>query len=430
MKGNLVSALLDVNDYIEAGLTHSLHTSERRSFRGCRRRWNWLFREYYYPRETAKPLEFGVAYHKAMEVFYDPIWWDKPRDAVLEMSIQAFRKACDSQLGEYRELVGEPDNEKLIDFKERKVLGEGMIRYHAEVVAPELDYHHYRPVKVEVKFEVPIKNPETGEQLWCNCVSCWSRYRAYMATQYPVGSDALDEIDALHKRFPHRWIGLPVSYGGRIDAIFENNQGQYFVVDWKTAATLAEASQRLMFLLLDDQITSYVWALNECGVRVVGFIYHEQRKAFAQPPALLSRRYKGKLFSTNKDQATNLEIFTRTIEENDPEGYATGMYEEYMDKLRDEPPRFHARYPVYRTDAELRQCGLNIYKEAVDMINPDLSIYPNAGRFNCQNCAFNQPCLEQNSEGDVLFTLESLFEKRRYHYWESKKPSTESKGGE
>jgi hypothetical protein len=291
-----------------------------------------------------------------------------------------------------------------------------MIRYHAEEVAPVLDYHKYRPVKVEVKFEVPIVHPETGDQLWCNCRTCWGRYRAYMATQYPEGSEELDEIDAMHNRFGIRWIGLPVSYGGRIDAIFENEHGQYMVVDWKTAAQLAEESQRMMFLLLDDQITSYVWALNQCGVRVVGFIYHEQKKAFAQPPNLLTRRYKGRLFSTAADQPTSLEIFSRTVEENDPEGVATGAYEEYLDKLRDEPMRFHARYPVYRTDEELRQCGENIYKEAVDMVNQNLSIYPNAGRFNCQNCAFNQPCLEQNSGGDVLFTLESLFEKRRYHY--------------
>jgi hypothetical protein len=366
-----------------------------------------------------------------MEVFYDPRLWDKPRAAVLEMSIQTFRKACTDQLKEYEELVGPADDEKHKDFKERKELGEGMIRYHAEQVAPELDYNHYRPVKVEVKFEVPIKHPETGDQLWCDCLTCWGRYRAYMATQYPEGSESLAEIDAMHGRFPNRWIGLPVSYGGRIDAIFEHIvTGQYYVVDWKTAATLAEESQRMMFLLLDDQITSYVWALNQCSVRVVGFIYHEQKKAFAVPPALLVRRYKGRLFSTAADQATSLEIFQKTVEENDPEGVATGAYDEYFDKLRDEPMRFHARYFVPRSDEELRQCGINIYKEAVEMVDANLNIYPNAGRFNCQTCAFNQPCLEQNSGGDVLYTLESLFEKRRYHYWEDKKPSTETKGGE
>jgi hypothetical protein len=56
-------------------LCHEIHTSERKSFRACRRRWDWLFRGHYYPVETAKPLEFGIAYHKAMEVWYNPDTW-------------------------------------------------------------------------------------------------------------------------------------------------------------------------------------------------------------------------------------------------------------------------------------------------------------------------------------------------------------------
>lgn len=420
-------ALQTVDDYIEADLCHSIHTSGRRSFRGCRRRWNWLFNEFYYPRETVKPLEFGVAYHKGMETLYTPALWDKPRDVVLEMSIQTFRRACDEQLKSYRELIGEPDADKLEDFRERKELGEGMLRYHVENIEPGYRLKGYRPIKVEVKFEVPIKNPDTGEQLWCRCMTCFNRWLAIAQPQGKTNArDALNWDEDIYKH----WNGLPVTYGGRIDAIFEDESGMYWVVDWKSAATLAEESQRKLFLELDDQITSYVWALNQCGVRVIGFLYVEQKKAFAQPPAILTRRYKGKLFSTNKDQPTSLEIFTKTVEENDPEGFAAGAYEEYLDKLMTDPPRYYAEYTCYRSDAQLNQCGINIYKESVEMINPDLHIYPNAGRFNCQTCAFAQPCLEQNSEGDVLYTLETLFDKRKYHYWEDKKPSTESKGGE
>jgi hypothetical protein len=416
-----VSATLqDVNDYIEVGLTHSLHTSERRSFRGCRRRWNWLFRHYYYPTETAKPLEFGVAYHVGMETFYNPLTWERPREVVLELAIQAFRKTCDAQLAEYERVHGEPDREKLEDFKERKALGEGMIRYHATEVAPVLDYKKYRPVKVEIKFEVPIKNPATGEQLWCKCETCWHRYQEYWtAHEWPPPSY-------------YTWKGLPVSYGGRIDAIFEDlSTGEYWVVDWKTAAQLAEETQKKLFLSLDDQITSYVWALNECGIRVIGFLYHEQKKAFPEEPDVLHHRYKGGLFSRSKSAVnSNADIYERTVKENDPEAYELGVYDEFIAYLKEEGGRFHARYPEYRTDKQLQQCAINIYKEATEMINQSLSIYPNAGRFNCQYCAFSQPCLEQNSDGDVLYTLESLFEKRKYHYWEDKKPSTESKGGE
>jgi hypothetical protein len=422
-----VAALTSVMDYIDADLTHSIHTSARKSFRGCRLRWHWLFQEFFYPRETAKPLEFGVAFHKAMETLYNPVLWTKPRDMVLEMAIQAFRNTCKEQLDSYRELVGEPDQEKLDDYNERKELGEGMLRYFAEWSEPK-DQERYRPVKVEIKFEVPITNPDTGEQLWCKCRICWGRYLAQVK---PEGQSTSEQAQYWNEDLYKYWKGLPVTYGGRIDAIFEDiNTGQYYIVDWKTAATLAEEQQRMMFLDLDDQIGSYVWALNLCGIRAVGFLYTEIKKAYPVPPEMLSRRYKGRLFSTNKDQPTSYEIFLKTVEENDPEGLAVGAYEEYLERLQEEPQRFTARYTKHRNVKELNVIAKDIYEEACDIVDPNLRIYPNAGRFNCQTCAFNQPCLERRTGGDVTYTLTSLFDKRKYHYWEDKKPSTETKGGE
>src|SRR5205809_7390678 len=100
--------LMSVEDYIDADLTHSVHTSGRKSFRGCRRRWNWIFNEFWYPTTSAKPLEFGVAFHTAMETLYAPLLWDKPRDIVLEMSIQAFRNECEKQFEKYLTTLG-PD---------------------------------------------------------------------------------------------------------------------------------------------------------------------------------------------------------------------------------------------------------------------------------------------------------------------------------
>src|SRR4051794_31695213 len=95
-----------VDDYIEADLTHSIHTSGRKSFRGCRRRWNWIFNDYWYPRTTAKPLEFGVAFHKGMETLYEPLLWNKPREIVLELAIQTFRSKCIEQRDNYLKQVG------------------------------------------------------------------------------------------------------------------------------------------------------------------------------------------------------------------------------------------------------------------------------------------------------------------------------------
>lgn len=415
--------LLTVQDYIDAKLVHSLHTSESKSFRGCRRRWNWFFREFWYPRTTAKPLEFGTAYHAAMEKFYMPELWDKPREVVKEMAVQTFRDKCQQQLTEYCFVNNikrsDLDPEVAKDYEERMALGEGMIQYHAEEVSPVLD-KDLIPRKVEIGFEVPITNPDTGEQLWCRCDTCWDRYDAYMRTIFPGG---------MKPELQHtKWMGLPVTYGGRIDAIFEGVDGRYWIVDWKTAAQLA--GDRDEFLLIDDQITRYCCALWSMGIRIAGFIYHEQKKGFPEEPEPLSRRRLGCLYSVSKSQNTNYDLYLKTVQENDAGAYEMGVYDEFLEWLKENGGVFHQRFVVHRNETELMQAARNIYLEALEMTNPSLPIYPNAGRFGCATCAFRQPCIGQNQGEDFQYTLATMFDKRRYHYWEDKNPSTESKGNE
>lgn len=429
--------LVTVDDYIEAKLTHSIHTSQRRSFRGCRQRHQWLFEEFYYPLTTAKPLEFGVAYHKGMEAYWNPDLWDKPRDVVLELAIQVFRGSCQDQLQAFANAtLSEGEDipvDVMNDYRERKELGEGMLRYFHEVATQDPRLHHLRPIKVEIPFEIPIDDGPDG-QLWCKCKTCWSRYKAYMRTQFPdIRFDLVDDHEEVGCEGWQVWRGLPVTYGGRIDAIFMSPDGRIWIVDWKTAAQLAVEHDRMEFLALDDQILSYCAALWKLGIDVQGFLYFEQKKAFPQEPEPYAsgRTYKGGIFPRSKQVSYHPDVYERTVKELDPAAYEMGVYTEYIEHLRGpEGARFHAVYPEYRTEAQMRNCLEDIYAEAQDIIDPNLRIYKNAGRFNCGNCAFRQPCLEKSSGGDYQYALDTMFEKRRYHYWEDKAPSTETKGGE
>lgn len=442
---------LDVNDYIDIDLTHSIHTSERRSFRGCRRRWNWIFREYFYPTVTAKPLEFGVAYHKGMETFYEPNYWGVPRDTVLQLAIQVFRTKCKDQLKKFEQYNGPADKEVLADYRERVLLGEGMLRYHEEKVYPELR-DNFRPLKVEVSFEVPIPalvrrthdgvvGPAgPGEYLWCKCKVCWKRFKEYLTTQrydaFKCG-DKLISVTLMAAAVAaadhgnvmwHDWQGLPVTYGGRIDCVMEGTDGRIWIFDWKTAAQLAEDRQE--FLELDDQIDSYVWALRQLGVDVAGFVYFEQRKASNEEPEPMKVRRLGRAFSVSKNIACDAATYERVVSDNDPEAYAAGLYDEFIEWLKEHGEHWHASYTIYRNETQTDQTGLKIAMEASEIINPDLLIYPNAGRFNCVTCAFKQPCLSVNDGGDYMYALRTQFERRKYHYWVDKEPSTEGKGGE
>lgn len=386
----------------DAQLVHEVHTSERKSFRGCRRRWGWVFRENYYPRITAKPLEFGVAYHAALEVAYDPERWQYPRDVRRDLAIKTFRAKCQSQWDKF---LTTPEaeladyDEVRTDYNERMDLGEGMLRYFFDVVAPDFEKKIKRPVKTEVSFKAPVVDPKTGLQLRCNQLTCSQ----------------------------HEGQSVPVVFAGRIDLVLEDHNDDLWVLDWKTSARLSE--DRDEFLDLDDQVGGYCAAMRALGVPIRGFIYFEQNKAVPAPPERLKTPRLGRAFSTNRQQATTYALAEKTFMEEDPDAFNDGLYDDYLQFLQNDGRKFHMVFQKYRSDKEIDEILNNLFLEARDMVNPALPLYPNPGRFACGSCAFRQPCLEKNGGGDYRYALDSLFDKRE-HYWVRTEPSTDTKGGE
>lgn len=418
-----------VQDMIDKRLVHEVHTSERKSFRGCRRRWHWVFQDFYYPRTTAKPLEFGVAFHNAMEVLYNPDTWKFDRTIVKNAAIQTFVQTCEEQKNKYLQDVDEQyltSEEAEVDYEERVALGKGMLEYYCTKVAPTYD-DGWTPLKVEIEFIVPIQNPDTKEYLFCKCVRC---YRTYY--DYWHGEEQYHTVDV-----DRRWAesdGLVVTLAGRIDLLARDKHGDLWIVDWKTAARLSRGDSsgqdRDEFLELDDQIGSYVMALRrKLGLNVRGFVYVELKKAFPEPPARNKQARLGRMYSVNQQQAVDYDTYLATVKENDAEAYAAGLYDDFLLFLKESGERFHGRYQLGKTDDELEEIERNLFYEASEMTNPNLLIYPSSGRFNCGFCAFRQPCLEKNRKGDYEYMLETLYDRRKKHYW-VKELSTDKQGGE
>lgn len=356
-----------VDDYIKHDLVHSIHTTGRRSFRSCRRRWAWIFRDFYYPTVTAKPLEFGVAFHKAMETLYDPATWDKP-DLAFRHAKAVFKGTVEEQCNAFKKQQGHIDPEQQADYDERVKLGLGMLHYYYTKVMKQYDFGQFKPVSVEQKFEVPITGPN-DQLLWCKCNACWDRYVAWGTKAenqtkgtWPDGRIGIKIVDKTYGGKHWRiWQGLPVTYGGRIDALFEDEYRYYWILDWKTAAQLTKDDND-DYLLLEDQITSYVWALRKIlGLPIAGFIYAEIKKGVPEEPEPLKRPYRGRLYSTNKQSNFEAESFRRTVEENDPYAYAQGLYDEFLEYLEGEGSTlYHRRHQVNRNDKELEAAGYNI----------------------------------------------------------------------
>jgi hypothetical protein len=399
----------------------------------------------YYPLVTPRPLEFGSAFHKAMEKYYDPMTWhDKETAAALAQA--SFVDECKQQYSRYLKLnKGNIDPEMKKDYDERIVLGIGMLKYYTKWVSPIYDTN-FTPVKVEIEFEVPITDPDGG-YMFCKCEQCRLRWNAWVLRQperqepqsYPIDwherivnerNDMSSDIEASMDW--SEWIGLPITYGGRIDMLAQDELGRYWIFDWKTAARLAgkDANTDDDFMYLDDQITSYCWALWKLGFPIAGFVYAEIKKAVPEEPEPNKVQRKGRWYSVNKQIATTADIYERTVAEGDTIAYEDGLYNDFIAYLRsDEGPKFHIRHQIYRSHVELSNAGINIWHEACEMTNPELRIYPSPGRYACGFCAYREPCLMKNKGEDYVYTLNTLFEKRTKHYWEDRVPSTDTKGG-
>ena len=377
--------------------SHEVHTSEIRSFLGCRRRWNWAYREGYVPEISARPLQFGIAFHQALEVFYDPETWDSTTpEEKTKRAVDAFIRSCEEQRAAYLKATGqttllEADGD---DYTERIDLGIGMIEWYGKQVHPKED-NWFKPVMVEVPFQVPIVDPETGEPLRC------------YAPLIDEGGIFLDQREGLRTCGQVHAYGAVVTFDGRIDAIMQDLvNGGYLLWDHKSAAQIRRDDR---LLHLDPQINGYTWAaLVGLDIDVRGFLYVEYRKDYPKPPEPLTRPYKGRRFSTNKTSPTDYENFTQTVQRYDPDGVAAGRYDEFIAYLQSpEAPVFHKRFPILKTKKNLTSVARHIYDIAKDMVDSSLSIYPNAGTYSCSGCAYYTPCLSQFLGEDYRHSLNS-----------------------
>lgn len=327
---------------------------------------------------TPKPLEFGTAMHAAWATYYDPDLWHIPRTEIVDLMLSEFLKVVNEQKSRYLDLKQDLPYELEEEFNERVELGTEMIKHYCRW-APTVD--NFTPVKVEVEFEVPIKNPGTGAELRCEC---------------------------------HGW---PVVYQGRLDGIVRDQFGYYWVLEHKTAGQL----QPTTFLPLDDQVGSYAWAMRELGLQVRGIIYNEALKDWPEPPKRLKSPRLGRNYSVNKNQRTTYEIYLQTLIDA---GEDISLYTEILEYLKELGNPFFRRSAVHRSDRELDDIGRRIYLETLDIIDPNLRIYPNPSRINCNGCSFREPCIMKQEGSDYDFILRELYVLREESNSEAQQDST------
>jgi hypothetical protein len=410
LPGGTVTVEEYVDDCIDAGLVHTVHVSERRAFRNCRQRWNWAYLEDLHEDSSIRALEFGLAYHHAMEKFYDPETWHFDKQVLATFAIAEFdrytRETYESLTR--RGLASEALAE---DFADRLEAGRAMLEHYFAEVAPVSDT--FQPLKVEVAFEVPLHTPD-GELILCKCDRCWDRF-CLSPPGLELARTQNIRMPGGKREWEHRaaWLGLPVTIGGRLDLLGEDLEtGELGVLDWKTAGVLM-TDKEIDFLELDDQISTYLLAMHKLGLDVRTFWYHEQWKASPQPPEPYAggRVIKGRKYQASKTLGTDYAIYYATVSEGDPAGMAAGAYDEFLEWLRTEGPRYWQRTTVRRNNYQLRATEEAIFFEYLDMVSG--RIYPSPERKRCSWCAFYQPCLSKQRGERYDHALKTLYTKGR-----------------
>jgi hypothetical protein len=354
-----------------------IHNSDIQSFKGCRERWNWMsdLREGLKPIETPTPLSFGSAIHAAEEVYYHPQTWSlvmgggKMREAVIANAINAFMDHVRGTKKRYLKFSGREalDEVQQDEYDEQVNLGVGMLLHYFEYIWQHDIAAGITPVGVEVPFEFPI----------------------------------FDTIEEQNELLPHL-VGYIVVFRGRIDLLAQDKDGLLWIIDHKTTAAMKD---KLQFLEMDEQMSSYILGYSIAEAPIAGAIYNEILKGYPKPPERNATTRLGRNFSVNKQQHTSYDVYLETIT---AAGEDVSLYEDFLNWLKNFGPTYVRRTFIPRTNAELISTARNIKMVTLDMLdNP--RIYPSPGRWSCDYCPAAQACLAKLDGTDYQWILDTNF---------------------
>lgn len=360
-----------------------IRTSDRGTFKRCRQLWDFSskIRQNLEPLRVDSNLTFGTAIHRGLEVYYEPVTWDKvPAATLKQLAVKAFLDEWEK----YRPDPTDADDEEISAFVHLQELGEKMLDGYVNWSQAT---DEFKPVHVEVEFEVPIKVPFEPEP----------------KLPYPLTYN--DRTYELHRmNIEGDKLPKPVVYQGRLDMIVEDEDGGYWIVDHKTTAAFNDSI--LDYLSLDPQCGSYAWAIQQqLGIKIEGVIYNQLLKTAPEKPKTL----KSGEFSTDKRQNTTLALYKEACVER---GRMPSNKEvEFMVWLEENKKPYFKRWVVRRSQPELELIGQEILLEALDMVGTPV-IYRNPTQFNCVRCPFRVPCLSKWEGSDYDFILDSNYKVR------------------
>lgn len=404
-----------------------IHTSDRQTFKGCRRKWNWSSpaRQNLTRRVDVhgvyEPFWFGTGIHYAIQKYYDPSY-NEPAVIAFETWFNLQVNGgyiTEDELPEYADrnpvLVDnglywvkglstlDPyyDGDKMDEYLD---IGIGMMTYYSQYAQAN---DNFTVIAVEQTFSIPITD-ENGNPLYAFDTREMPTGWEPNFDENPVGPLARAHINGYQKQVHAR---------GRMDQIIQDNEtGRYGLRDYKTTSRVDDDYFR--HLDLDEQCTTYSWAaevqakLYDLPYKVIDFIdYQALLKNYPKPPKINKRGFP---LSLNRQEcSTTAEMFQEALDvlgirklfELDEQ--ARNYYEWLVET---EDKRFINTHRVRRNKWQKYNCGRRLYFEALDMLNPSLAIYPNPTKdYSCLNCWFRSPCVMAEDGSDYKTVLKDGF---------------------
>jgi hypothetical protein len=357
-----------------------IRTSDSILFKRCRRAWGWgsHLRGNLGSRNAASPLWLGSGFHFALEDFHGPNYYGHPI-----VALQAYAMATHKWKG--RSAL--PGN-----WMDDLDLGKRMLTYYAD------HWLRNRP-----PLETFIYNGEPQTEV---------NFRI----QIPADPGMLEEYGYSN-----------AIYSGTLDRVIIDDDGVLWICEYKTAKAIQTSHYET-----DPQVTRYCWAatLLYPGYRVGGVIYQQHRKTLPDEPRTLAN---GKL-STAKTQSTDYFFYRKAIinQYGSIEGAPGSVVDCLNHFARLEEPEHNAyvrRDKLYRNEHQTQAEGEKILLEVVDMLNPELPLYPNPTR-ECGFCTFKGPCIAFDDGCDWEQELEAYCQPRDivYDSWRKYLPAIEEMG--
>jgi len=340
-----------------------IRTSDRSAFKRCRRKWGFQSGLKQNLDLRDRPIYFwiGSACHFALEDYHGYNFYGSPIDA-----LGAYVEA-QKQFSRANKLKM-PDG-----YEEQVAIGEGILTHYLQWVQNRGCYDTLwidGEPQVEVRCTVELNIPKE-----------YLNYCGYSKAFYQGTLDRVAVID-----------------------------GQIWVQDWKFYKSISD----MPHLDFDPQMGAYIWLGNAVYQQPIeGAILQQFRKDLPNQPRIL----KNGTISAAQNQKTTHSLYRDALIKmygnvNKAPPANITLLDEMAAQEGHDRDDFIRRDRTRRTQNQQESEGTKILMEVMDMINPDIAMYPNPTRDCSWDCQLQDVCLMMDRDDYWQDVLEELTAQR------------------